>query len=165
MKIQVNSDNTVAVDASLTRFVKAEVMRILGRFAPKVTRVEVHLSDIDKLKNSPADKRCIVEARPSGSDPRSASANANDVAKAVDQALRKMQRSLTTLFGKQGREPVEMPGVLLRPKKKSTRRKVAVVAKKNATKKKAVAKKKLSPRGPKKKPIFQARRKAWPQAS
>jgi hypothetical protein len=161
MKIQVNSDNTVAVDASLARFVKAEVLRILGRFAPKVTRVEVHLSDIDKLKNSPSDKRCIIEARPAGSDPRSASANANEMAKAIDQALRKMQRSLTTLFGKQGRTPVEMPGLLLRPKQ-ATRKKTAV-AKKKTAKKKAVAKKKLSARGPKKIPIFQARRKSWPQ--
>jgi ribosome-associated translation inhibitor RaiA len=159
MKIQVNSDNTVAVDASLTRSVKTEVMRFLGRFAPKVTRVEVHLSDIDKTKNSPADKRCLIEARPAGSDPRTASANTNDMATAVDQALKKMQRLLTTFFGKHGRTPVEMPGVLLRPKS-AVHKKAAVPAKKTV-----VAKKKLSAHGPKKKMVFQARRKSWPKAS
>lgn len=153
MKIQVNSDNTVAVDASMTRFVKSEVLRVLGRFAPKVTRVEVHLSDIDKKKSGPSDKRCLVEVRPAGSDPRSASANNDKLAIAIDQALKKVQRSLTTLFGKQGWTPVEMEGLLLRPKKKATRKKAAAV-----TKKKAVAKKKRSPQGPKMKQVFRARR-------
>lgn len=156
MKIQVNSDNTVGVDASLKAYVKGEVTRILGRFTAKVTRVEVHLADIDKKKRGPSDKRCQVEARPVGSDPRSTSANADDMAAAIDQALRKMQRSLTTLFGRQGREPVEISAPV-RPVRKLVRKKTAAPAKK------AVAKKKLSARGPKKKAIFQARRKAWPK--
>ena len=54
MTIQVNSDNTIAVDASLMRFVKGEVSRILGRFAKKLTRVEVHLSDVDNTEDRPS---------------------------------------------------------------------------------------------------------------
>jgi ribosomal subunit interface protein len=163
MKIQVNSDNTVAVDAAMKTYVRGEVTRILDRFAAKVTRVEVHLADIDKTKNSQGDKRCLVEVRPAGADPRSTSANANDMQTAVGEALRKMQRSLTTFFGKQGWTPVEMEGVLLRPKK-NVRRKAAVVTKKKAVAKNAVSKK-TSARPPKKKAIFQARRKAWPKVA
>ena len=60
MKIQVNSDKTIAVDASLTRFVEGEVDRVLGRFAARLTRVEIYLSDIDNRKTGKADKRCLI---------------------------------------------------------------------------------------------------------
>ena len=66
MKIQVNSDKTIAVDASLTRYVEGEVGRVLGRFAVRLTRVEIHLSDIDNGKTGKADKRCLIEVRPMG---------------------------------------------------------------------------------------------------
>ncbi len=157
MKIQVNSDNTVAVDASLTRFVKAEALRVLGRFAPKLTRIEVHLSDLNKQKGGPSDKHCLVEARPAGSDPRSASANTHDMATAIDQALKKMQRSLTTFFGKQGWKPVEMTAPAL-PARKAAAKKAAP-AKKKARAKKAAA---IGFEAPKKR-VYRARREAWPK--
>ena len=46
MKIQVNSDKTIAVDAGLIRFIEGEVRRLLDRFAIRLTRVEIHLSDV-----------------------------------------------------------------------------------------------------------------------
>ena len=103
LRIQVNSDNTVVVDADLKRFVKGEVDRILANFTDRLTRVEIHLSDINSVRSGPSDKRCLVEARPAGDTPRSASATANDVPAALVQALRKMRRSLTSFFGKKGR--------------------------------------------------------------
>ena len=103
MKIQVNSDKTIAVDASLTRFVEGEVSRVLRRFAARLTRVEVHLSDVDNRKTGQADKRCLVEARPAGARPLSTSAKATKMASAVGDALGKMQRSLTTFLGRTGR--------------------------------------------------------------
>ena len=103
MQIQVNSDKTVSVDARLTGFVKGEAERILDTVAAKVTRVEVHLSDVNGRKAGPADKRCVVEARPAGARPLSTSATATRLDTAIGQALRKMQRSLRSLFGRQGR--------------------------------------------------------------
>jgi hypothetical protein len=70
MKIQVNSDDTIAVDASLTRFVEGEVSRVLGRFAKKLARAEVHLSDVDNRKTGQADKRCLIEVRGSAAPQR-----------------------------------------------------------------------------------------------
>jgi len=100
MKIQVNSDKTIAVDASLTRFVEGEVSRVLGRFATKLTRVEIHLSDLSHMKAGQGNKRCLVEVRPAGARPVSASAKATQMASAIGQAMGKMQRSLTTFFGR-----------------------------------------------------------------
>ena len=163
MKVQVNSDKTIAVDASLTRFVQGEVKRVLGRFAAKLTRVEVHLSDIDNGKTGQADKRCLIEVRPAGARPVSASAKATKMASAVSQALGKMQRSLTTFFGRRGR-PAAAVSARVSTRKKAVARKTTLGAKKKAAVKKVAVKKptKLSPRGPKKKGIYRARRKAWP---
>ena len=163
MKIQVNSDKTIAVDASLTRFVEGEVRRVLARFARRLTRVEVHLSDVDSRKTGQADKRCLIEARPAGDRPVSVSAKAAKMASAVDGALGKMQRLFTTFFGRRGRPATAVSGSVS-PTKKTAARKTTLDTKKRAAMKKVAVRKatKLSRRGPKKKRIYQARRKAWP---
>jgi Sigma 54 modulation protein / S30EA ribosomal protein len=170
MKIQANSDNTIQVDATLTRFVEDEASRLLDRFAKKLTRVEVHLSDINNTRTGQADKRCLVEARPAGGRPVTADAIAATTESAVSEALKKMQRLLTTFFGKKGRTATAVSAPASKPKKtkaapkKSAAKKTAT--KKTATKKSAAKKTaarkptKLSPRGPKKKGIYQARRKS-----
>ena len=86
MKIQVNSDRTIPVDARLTHFVEAEVSRMLSRFAGRLTRVEVHLSDVDGNKTSHIDKRCLIEARPKKARPRTATAKAATIPSAVGAA-------------------------------------------------------------------------------
>jgi len=168
VKIQVNSDKTINVDASLTRFVEGEVSRVLGRFEKKLTRVEVHLSDVDNKKSGHADKRCLIEVRPAGDRPLSASAKTATTESAVGEATGKMQRSLTTFFARKGRPAAEVSAPVSTARK-SAAKKTIPGAKKNASVKKTVVKKaaakkptKLSPRGPKKKGIFQARRKAQP---
>jgi hypothetical protein len=168
MKIQLNSDKTITVDASLKRFVDGEVSRFLGRFAKSLTRVEIHLSDVNSWKTGQADKRCLVEVRPAGSQPLSTSATAAKVASAVGAALGKMQRSLTTFFGRRGRSAA-VASTPVRVAKKRPARSTTVATKKKVGVKKVAAKKaaakkttKLSPRGPKKKGIYQARRKSWP---
>lgn len=122
MKIQVNSDKTIAVDTSLTQFVETEANRILARFAKKLTRVEVHLSDVDNKKSGQADKRCLVEARPEGARPLTASAKATHMAPAVHEALGKMQRSLTTFFAKKPKV-VDIPVAVVAPAKKAAKKK------------------------------------------
>jgi ribosome-associated translation inhibitor RaiA len=102
MTLQVNSDKTVAVDTRTKTFVQGEVDRILKTYTARLTRVEVHLSDVNSRKSGPADKRCVVEARVAGARPLSTSATANAVPAAIGQALRKMQRSLRSFFGRHG---------------------------------------------------------------
>ncbi|MDE3201501.1 MAG: hypothetical protein KGN79_11345 [Acidobacteriota bacterium] len=100
MKVQVNSDKTIAMSARFTQFVEKDVNHILRRFAARLTRVEVHLSDIDNVKKGQADKRCLLEARPAGARPRTASAVATKVDLAVTAAAEKMQSVLGTYFGR-----------------------------------------------------------------
>jgi hypothetical protein len=169
MKIQVNSDKTVHVDATLSQFVEVTADRILGRFATKITRVEVHLSDVDSQKTGHADKRCLIEVRPTGDRPVSASAQTTKTESAVAEALGKMQRSLTTLFGRKGRVAKEVSAPVATAKKTVATKTIPdktgkAAVKKTIVKKTAVKKPtKLSPRGPKKKAIYQARRKSSPR--
>jgi hypothetical protein len=163
MKIQVNSDKTINVDANLTSVIEGEANRILNRFETKLTRVEIHLSDVDNKKAGHIDKRCLIEVRPAGGRPLTTSAMAATTESAVGEAMRKMQRSLTTFFGRKGR-PVAEVSDPVPTAKKSTAHKTSVRSNKKAPAKKTAAKKptKLNPRGPKKKGIYQARRKSQP---
>jgi hypothetical protein len=156
MKIQVNSDKSISLDSTLASTLEAEVSRILSRFAPKLTRVEVHLSDVDSSKTGQADKRCLIKVRPTGGRPLTTTATAMATESDVSEALKKMQRSLTTFFGRKGRAATEIAPVIM-PTKSAVKR-AAPITKKKAAAKKPVAKKtavkkqtKLSPRGPKKK--------------
>jgi hypothetical protein len=174
MTTQVNSDNTIKVDASLKAFVRGEITRILGRFEDKLTRVEVHLSDVNSRKSGPADKRCLVEVRPAGARPLGTSAVAARLDTAIGQALRKTQRSLASFFGRQSRASGHgAPAARRAPKAApSAAPAKAVTARKSSAGKKAAVRRRPaeaaaaapegSGRSPKKKAIFQARRKAWP---
>ena len=102
MRVQVNSDATVTVDARMKSFVEGEVARVLENFAAGLTRVEVHLSDVNSRKSGPADKRCAVEARPAGARPLGVTATAATVRLAIGQALRKLRRALVAFYGKRG---------------------------------------------------------------
>jgi hypothetical protein len=163
MNIQINTDKTVDLTPKLTRFIKDDANRVLGRFEAKLTRVELHLSDVNKEKSGPADKRCLIEVRPAGDKPLTATANADTVALAVTDALGKMQRLLTTFFGRKGRAAKDIAPPVAAPKKSTAAKAPAKAAKKSPAKK-AAAKKAttVSARGPKKKQIFQARRKVQP---
>lgn len=100
MQIQVNSDKSIQVDAEITRFVEAEVNRSLERFASKLTRVEIHLSDVNSGKSGTDDKRCLIEVRPAGQQPLTVTNSAATIEDAVRGALTKLKSALTTSFGK-----------------------------------------------------------------
>ena len=135
-----------------------------------LTRVEIHLSDVDNTKRGQPDKRCLIEVRPTGTRPLSASAQATKMASAVSHALGKIQRSLTTFFGRKGRSAVEVSPPVSKAAKAVASKTAPGMNENAAVKKTAVKKKtavekpkKLSPRGPKKRGIHQARRKSWPR--
>ena len=50
LRIQVKSDKNVTVDTRVIQFVRGEVNRLLKRYGSRLTRVEVHLSDVNSRK-------------------------------------------------------------------------------------------------------------------
>ncbi len=154
MKIQINSDKNIAVDANLTSEAEAQIERALKRFAPRLTRVEVYLSDVNSSKAGSQDKRAQVEARPARRKPVSVTHEAATVNEALHGAVGKMERLLESSFGK----------IAARRTRESVRRGKA--APDSATAKKtSEAEPSAAPagRGPKKKQVSRTRRKAWPK--
>jgi len=102
--IQVNTDKNIAGHEGLARSVEETLNHVLARFANQITRLEVHLSDENSAsKSGVVDKRCLLEARLAGHDPRSVSDLALTVDQAVSGAARKMVSLLESELGKLGK--------------------------------------------------------------
>lgn len=101
MQIQVNTDDNIEGRDELTRKVEAEIGTTLGRFADRITRVEVHLSDENAGKSGTNDKRCLMEVRPAGQQPMAVTHQAGTLTEAWNGASRKMRSMLSTSFGRQ----------------------------------------------------------------
>lgn len=102
MQIQINTDNTIDGGEQLIESVEATVRDAMDRFSDRLTRVEVHIRDVNADKGG-RDTRCGMEARARGLRPVQVDALEMDVDQAVREAARKLVRVLDTQFGKLGR--------------------------------------------------------------
>lgn len=103
MLIQVNTDSQTHGTADLTHSVQALIEDKLGRFANRITRAEVHLTDENGTdKSGGNDKRCMIEVRLAGMDPISATDHGPSHDVALRGAANKMQRQIETIVGKTG---------------------------------------------------------------
>ena len=107
MQVQVHTDNHIEGSAELAGRVESKVTTSLGRFASHITRVEVHLADLNGHKGGERDKRCVMEARVAGFDPIPGSHEAETIDEAVSGAaevlLRNLDRAIGKLSQKKGR--------------------------------------------------------------
>ncbi|HEY8370806.1 MAG TPA: HPF/RaiA family ribosome-associated protein [Thermodesulfobacteriota bacterium] len=101
MHVQVNTDGRIRGGESLAREVEVMMREAFARFADRITRLEVHLSDVNALKSG-EDKRCVLEARLAGLDPVAASDQAETMRQAIDGATRKLERALDSTLGRLG---------------------------------------------------------------
>ena len=102
MQIQFNTDESVDGREALARHAEEVVQRVLGRFRDKVTRVEIHLSDVNSQKAGEDDKRCLMEARVTSRQPVAVTDQAATLHQAIDGAAQKLKRSLDSTLGKLG---------------------------------------------------------------
>lgn len=101
MQIQVNTDNQIPADESLTRRVRQIAEAELARFVDRLTRLEVHIGDENsRLKTGGDDKRCSIEARAAGLKPVSATHRAPTVELAVSGATEKLAAALDRRIGR-----------------------------------------------------------------
>jgi hypothetical protein len=98
MHIEVSTDTHTTADvAEVTAAVEAG----LARYQERLTRVEVHLSDVNGPKGG-RDCRCALEARPAGRKPVAVTSEAHTPDDAVEGAVDKMISLLTTAFEREG---------------------------------------------------------------
>lgn len=67
MLIQINDPKRLG-SPEFIEYVEQRIATVLARSADRLTRVEVHLGDVNAKKGG-VDKRCLIEARPRGLDP------------------------------------------------------------------------------------------------
>ncbi|RUL86712.1 HPF/RaiA family ribosome-associated protein [Tautonia sociabilis] len=102
MHVELTTNNYIEHDADLADRVQAEVDHVLGRFGDQITRVEVHLGDVNSDKKSGIDIRCTMEARIAGHQPLIASHDAASIDEAVSGAAERLERVLDSTFGRLG---------------------------------------------------------------
>ena len=111
MQVLVNSDHHIVGGEDLTERVQGVVEGRLERFAGRITRVEVHLNDLNSLKLGERDKRCMMEARLGGLKPIAVSHEAPTLTEAIHMAADKLERAVARTLGKledtEGRTPPE----------------------------------------------------------
>lgn len=94
MHVEVSTDTRTATD---TAGVAADVEAGLARFRDRLTRVGVHLSDVNGPRGGP-DSRCVLEARAAGRQPVAVTNDAASPNEAVSGAIEKMDRLLSATF-------------------------------------------------------------------
>lgn len=100
MQVLVDTDHNVEGSEQFSQHVESAVRTALHRYADQITRVEVHLSDENGAKTGSADKRCLIEARPTDHQPLIASNDAATLQGAFDGAAKKMQHLLESTLGR-----------------------------------------------------------------
>jgi ribosome-associated translation inhibitor RaiA len=102
MKILINTDRNIQGDERLGEYVEGVVADVLDRFRDRISRVEVHLSDVNAGKSGEDDKRCMMEARLEGRAPTAVTHQAGTVREAVSGAAEKLERAIDRVLGRLG---------------------------------------------------------------
>lgn len=90
MDFQFNTANDITGDDDVKARIEAAVRQKLDRISGELTRVELHIADVNGKRGGPADKRARLEARPRGRDPLSVTHEAASVDQAAAGAAEKM---------------------------------------------------------------------------
>ncbi|KEO92181.1 ribosomal protein L11 methyltransferase [Erythrobacter longus] len=107
MQFQFNSDSSVMGTANVAERIEEMVREKLSRFEERLTRVEVHVSDVNGSKHGADDKHCTIEARPRGGRPIGVTGKADKVDDAARKAANTLAQRLERLFGKEERHKHE----------------------------------------------------------
>lgn len=111
MQVLLNTDPHVDGRHQMAEHLDTVLKDALSRFADQVTRVEAHLADANShLKNTPDDIHCTLEARLVGMDPVVVKDQANTAHQAINGAVAKLKRAITTVVDKHEAHRHSRPG-------------------------------------------------------
>lgn len=99
MQVQVNHDNHVRLVEETAERLSKTVADSLAKFADRITRVEMHLGDMNAGKGG-ADKRCVLEARMPNIAPIAVTHHAETLNLAIDGALERLDHAISRAIGK-----------------------------------------------------------------
>lgn len=101
MQVLVNTDHNIEGREGLTSYVTGVVEAALSHESSRITRVEVHLSDVNgDKKDADRDMRCMMEARLAGTQPLAVTHEDATVNAAVEGAADKLARLIEHTMGR-----------------------------------------------------------------
>ena len=100
MQVQFNTDHTVMGTDNVAERIEAAVREKLARFEDRLTRIEIHVRDVNGAKHGADDKECTIEARPRGGKPIGVTGKADKVDDAARRAASTLAQRLERHFGK-----------------------------------------------------------------
>ena len=103
MKFQLNTDANIQGDERLAEVAETLVTAELGRLTDRLSRIEVHLADVNSAKGGIDAIHCTVEARPEGMHPQTVTHTDTNVDAALRGAAKKIRALLDSEFGKLAR--------------------------------------------------------------
>jgi ribosome-associated translation inhibitor RaiA len=99
VQFQFNSDNQIDGNDAVAVRVEEITRSRLSHIVDRLTRIEVHVSDVTGARGADS-KRCVVEARPAGMSPISATDQAGNIDAAVTAAADKLLAAYERQVGK-----------------------------------------------------------------
>src|SRR3546814_5351520 len=100
MQIFIHTDRNIALTDAQREGFEQVLAGAVDRFDARLTRIEVHLSDINSTRGGVSDKRCVLETRPAGRQPFAVEHQAATIELAVAGAGTKLQNVLERTFGR-----------------------------------------------------------------
>lgn len=103
MHIELQTNHHIENNVGLGHHVNDVIRKTLQSYRDHITRVDVHLSDVNSKRTSKQDKRCVVEFHISGLRPMAVSAKADTVHRVLDRAVKKLRHAVVSAYEKQQR--------------------------------------------------------------
>ena len=100
MQFQLNTDANIQGNDRLGELAETVVTSALGHLTDRLSRIEVHLVDVNGAKGGADDIHCTVEARPEGMQPQTVTHDDANVEAALRGAAKKIRALLDSEFGK-----------------------------------------------------------------
>lgn len=101
MQVQIHTDTHVEGTEAMAQWASSTVKDGLTRFSAQITRVELHLSDVNAgKKNGPESIQCMMEARLEGHQPLAVKHLGANLNQAIDGALEKMVRLIDSTLSR-----------------------------------------------------------------
>ncbi len=100
MQIQFNSDSHLVGSPERVAQARQILERELKHCDGDITRVEIHMSDLNSDKGGDKDKRCLLEARVAGLPPVAVEHRGGTVELAISGAARQLARALDNALAK-----------------------------------------------------------------
>src|SRR5690606_15325944 len=97
MNIQFNTDNNITGGENLNDKLNTVITSDLERYSEQITRIEVHLGDVNSHKDGVNDKRCMMEARLEGLQPIAVTGHGDTIEQSVKAALSKLKASIDSV--------------------------------------------------------------------